>query len=66
MSSFRVLKFDENRTRVTLSGLVARGPIENFKRGLYRLTKLSDSITEFIQELRLGESKIRHWGKGHF
>ena len=48
MPSSRMLKFDENLIRVTLSRLVARGLIENFERGLYRLTKLSDSITELI------------------
>ena len=48
MPNSRALKFDENLTRVTLSRLVARGLIENLERGLYRLTKLSDPITEFI------------------
>ena len=48
MSSSRMLKFDENLIRVTISRLVERGFIENFERGLYRLTKLSDPITEFI------------------
>ena len=48
MPSSGALKFDENLTRVTLSRLVARGLIENLERGLYRLTKLSDPITEFI------------------
>jgi len=47
-SSSRMLKFDESLIRVTLSRLVARGLIENLERGLYRLTKLSDPITEFI------------------
>ena len=48
MPSSREIKFDENLTRVTLSRLVASGLIETFKRGRYRLTKLSDAITKFI------------------
>ena len=48
MSSPGMLKFDENLIRVTPSRLVARALLENLERGLYRLTKLSDPITEFI------------------
>ena len=47
ISSSKMLKFDENLIRVTFSQLVARSFIGNFEHGLYRLTKLSDSITEF-------------------
>jgi predicted transcriptional regulator of viral defense system len=50
MSSSRMLKFDENLIRVTISRLVERGFIENFERGLYRLTQLFDPMIEFIQE----------------
>ncbi|MBT3832436.1 MAG: PaaX family transcriptional regulator, partial [Gammaproteobacteria bacterium] len=46
MSSSRMFNFSENLIRVTLSRLAARGLIENFERGHYRLAELSDPITE--------------------
>ena len=66
MSSSRMFNFSENLIRVTLSRLVARGLIENFERGHYRLAELSDPITEFIEEWRLGESRRRAWEEGSF
>ena len=66
MSSSRMFDFSENLIRVTLSRLVARGLIENFQRGHYRLAKLSDPITEFIEEWRIGESRTRAWAEGSF
>ena len=66
MSSSRMFDFSENLIRVTLSRLVARGLIENFERGQYRLAELSDPITEFIEEWRLGESRRRAWEEGSF
>ncbi len=66
MSSSRMFKFSENLIRVTLSRLVARGLIENFERGHYRLAELSDPITEFIEEWRIGESRRRAWEEGSF
>ena len=66
MTSSRMFNFSDNLIRVTLSRLVTRRLIENFERGHYRLAQLSDPITEFIEEWRIGESRRRPWEPGLF
>lgn len=66
MTSSRMFNFSDNLIRVTLSRLVTRRLIENFERGHYRLAQLSDPITEFIEEWRIGESRRRPWEAGSF
>jgi len=51
----------ENTVRVTLSRLVARGVVESPDRGRYRLTARTDSLNEFVERWRLGESRVRPW-----
>ena len=66
MSSSTMFDFSDNLIRVTLSRLVARGLIENFERGHYRLAELSDPITDFIEEWRIGEARRRSWEHDSF
>ncbi|MDC3358331.1 hypothetical protein OAX71_02875 [Pseudomonadales bacterium] len=53
--------FSENLMRVSLSRLAAKGTVENFKRGYYRLTDSTDHLNDFIEEWRLGDARRRDW-----
>lgn len=53
--------FSENLMRVSLSRLAAKGTVENFKRGYYRLTDSTDHMNDFIEEWRLGDARRRDW-----
>lgn len=56
--------FTENRVRVTLSRLVARGLVESPRRGRYRLAPGTDAVNEFVERWRLGEDRVRPWTPG--
>ena len=53
--------FSENLMRVSISRLTAKGTVENFKRGYYRLTNSTDHLNDFIEEWRLGDARRRDW-----
>ncbi|MBV1878492.1 MAG: hypothetical protein KUG79_12685 [Pseudomonadales bacterium] len=61
MSTGRMFGFNENQMRVSLSRLVAKNTLDNFKRGYYRLTLNTNPINEFIEQWRLGEKRRREW-----
>jgi phenylacetic acid degradation operon negative regulatory protein len=65
MATGSMFGFSENLMRVSLSRLATKGTIENFQRGLYRLTDSTDHLNDFIEEWRLGEAKRRDWN-GHW
>jgi len=64
MGTGAMFDFSENLMRVSLSRLAAKGTIENFRRGFYRLTDSTDPLNDFIEEWRLGDSKRRPWHNG--
>ena len=66
MASGRFFDFSDNLIRVTLSRLVARGIIENFERGRYRLTKQSDPVNDFVEGWRDGEERRKPWTEHRF
>ncbi|MCP5186117.1 MAG: hypothetical protein H6993_19275 [Pseudomonadales bacterium] len=53
-----------NTMRVTLSRLMGRGLIESPQRGLYRLTRQTDALNDFVERWRLGEARVRPWTPG--
>lgn len=61
MATGKMLGFNENVMRVSLSRLVSRNIIENISRGYYRLTENTNPINEFIDLWRLGEQRRRPW-----
>lgn len=61
METGAMFGFSENLMRVSLSRLAARGLIENVKRGHYRLANRADPISDFVEEWRLGENRLRAW-----
>lgn len=61
MATGAMFDFSENLMRVNLSRLVAKGTVENFKRGHYRLTNRTDPVNDFVEAWRLGESRVRPW-----
>jgi len=63
MKTGAMFEFSENLMRVSLSRLVARGTIENFQRGLYRLTDSTDHLNDFIEEWRQGDRRRCQWHK---
>jgi phenylacetic acid degradation operon negative regulatory protein len=62
MATGAMFGFSDNRMRVGLSRLVAKRTIENFSRGCYRLTSATDQFNAFIEQWRLGESRVVPWG----
>jgi phenylacetic acid degradation operon negative regulatory protein len=56
----------DNAVRVTLSRLVARGVVESPKRGQYRLAAQANSLNEFVERWRLGETRVREWVPGEW
>lgn len=58
--------FTENRVRVTLSRLVARGLVESPRRGRYRLAPGTDAVNDFVERWRLGEARVRPWSPGEW
>ncbi len=61
MRTGAMFSFSENLMRVSLSRLAAKGTIENFKRGYYRLTNATDHLNDFVEEWRLGDARRRDW-----
>lgn len=61
MATGAMFDFNENLMRVSLSRLVARGIVENFKRGHYRLSRVADPLSDFVESWRLGEARVRDW-----
>ncbi|TVS11452.1 MAG: hypothetical protein EA417_18095 [Gammaproteobacteria bacterium] len=61
-----VFGFPENRIRVTLSRLLARGLIESPERGRYRLAAQGDRLHAFVERWRLGEARVRPWQPGRW
>ena len=61
MSTGLMFGFSENLMRVSLSRLVAKDVLGNFKRGYYRLNQSTDPINDFIERWRLGEKRRRPW-----
>tara|TARA_R110002110_G_scaffold222070_4_gene436134 strand:- start:496 stop:1413 length:918 start_codon:yes stop_codon:yes gene_type:complete len=53
--------FNSNRIRVSLSRLAARGVIENYQRGHYRLCETADPINQFAERWRMGEARVKPW-----
>lgn len=66
MATAGMFNFSENLIRVTLSRLVAKGTIENFERGRYRLAKQSDPVNDFVEEWREGENRRKPWPMNRF
>lgn len=66
MARGKLFEFSDNLIRVTLSRLVAKGTIENFERGHYRLTRQSDPVNDFVEEWRQGEKRRKPWKKDRF
>lgn len=66
MAAAGMFKFSENQVRVTLSRLVARGLVENYERGRYRLASTSDPVADFVEEWRNGEDRRRPWKPGTY
>lgn len=52
---------NENRIRVCLSRLRAKGVIENSSRGHYRLCDTADPVNAFAERWRLGELRVKAW-----
>ncbi len=66
MTTAAMFGFNGNLIRVTLSRLVAKGTIENFERGQYRMASQSDPVNDFVEDWRLGESRRRDWQENTF
>ena len=66
MSTGLMFGFNENQMRVSLSRLVARKTLENFKRGYYRMTDVTDPINDFVERWRMGEKRRRSWIEGQW
>ncbi len=58
--------FTENTMRVNLSRLVARGILESPGRGVYRLSKRTDALNDFVERWRLGEDRVQPWEPGRW
>ncbi|MEQ8485740.1 MAG: hypothetical protein RIB46_15380 [Pseudomonadales bacterium] len=58
--------FNENTIRVTLSRLLARGILESPARGVYRLSRQTDALNDFVERWRLGEARVRPWQRGRW
>jgi phenylacetic acid degradation operon negative regulatory protein len=53
--------FNDNRIRVSLSRLRAKGVIESCSRGHYRLCNTTDPVNAFAERWRLGEQRVTAW-----
>ena len=53
-----------NALRVALSRLVEAELLESDGRGQYRLSKASDPVSNFVEDWRLGEKRMRRWEGG--
>lgn len=61
MAAGELFGMSENLTRVTLSRLVRKMLVEKVARGHYRLAQTSDPVSDFVEEWRLGEARLRPW-----
>lgn len=61
MATGAMFEFSDNVMRVSLSRLVARGTVENFTRGQYRLADRADPLNDFVEQWRRGEDRVRPW-----
>lgn len=63
VSAGELFGYTANTMRVTLSRLMARGLIESPERGLYRLTRQTDALNQFVERWREGEARVSAWDR---
>ena len=61
VSAGELFGYTANTVRVNLSRLMARGLIDSPERGLYRLTRQTDALNQFVERWRDGEARVRPW-----
>ncbi len=66
MSAGELFGFTENTLRVTLSRLVSRGLLTSPRRGYYQLSAGTSELNRFVDDWRLGESRMRPWQDGQW
>jgi phenylacetic acid degradation operon negative regulatory protein len=59
-----VIGVDEGNVRVTLARLVAAGTLETTSRGIYKLGKAAQPLTEQVTSWRELEKQVRRWDGG--